>query len=174
MILLFSKSLLRHPLARSRVSDLTGLTAFQSVLDDPKHAASTEVKPRIKKIILCSGQVFAALHEHRQKHDIQDAAIVRVEELHPFPKKRVQEVLERYPAAEDIVWAQEEPYNSGAWYYLKDKIEHILGSHAWLSGRKVRYAGRASAAAVATGSKKLHAQEEAALVAAVFKTVVNS
>ncbi|XPS74220.1 Oxoglutarate dehydrogenase (succinyl-transferring) [Ascochyta lentis] len=153
LILFFSKSLLRHPLARSRVSELTGSTAFQPVLNDPKYTATLNIK--ITKLIFCSGQVFTALHEYRNEHSIMDVAIVRIEELHPFPSKRVQDVLDQFPAAKDVVWCQEEPYNGGAWYYVKDRLESVFNSRVDQGARELRYTGRRSAAAVATGSKRL-------------------
>ncbi|KAJ4344086.1 hypothetical protein N0V95_006378 [Ascochyta clinopodiicola] len=170
LILFFSKSLLRHPLARSQASELTGSTAFQPVLNDTEYAATPDLSSKVTKLILCSGQVFAALHEHRNKHGIVDAAIVRIEELHPFPSKHIQNALDQFPAADDVVWCQEEPYNGGAWYYVKDRLDHIFSSRSDQGLRKIRYAGRKSAAAVATGSKKGHVKEESALVADCFRS----
>lgn len=169
LALFFSKSLLRHSPARSKVSDLTDLTAFQPVLDDPQYATATGIDHVVDRVIFCSGQVFASLHEHRQKHNIEGAAIVRIEELHPFPRDHMQRTLDQYSEARDILWCQEEPYNSGAWYYMRDRLERILSRHEGQEPRKLRYAGRPSAAAVATGSKKVHAREEADLISEALR-----
>ncbi|OHW93440.1 alpha-ketoglutarate dehydrogenase complex subunit [Colletotrichum incanum] len=168
LIIFFSKSLLRHPLARSSVQDLTGDLTFRPVLTDPEHGASILPKDEIRRVILCSGQVYAALHKHREAMGIKDVAITRLEELHPFPWAEVKENLESYPGAETIVWAQEEPYNGGAWQYMRDRLETVARESEVLGDKRILYAGRGTGAAAATGSKKIHQQEEEKLLADAF------
>ncbi|OBR15093.1 Oxoglutarate dehydrogenase [Colletotrichum higginsianum IMI 349063] len=169
LIVFFSKSLLRHPLARSSVQELTGSSTFQPVLADPEHDGGSLVpRNEIKRVILCSGQVYAALHKHREARNIRDVAITRVEELHPFPWAAVRENLESYPAAETVVWAQEEPHNGGAWQYMRDRLETVTGESDTLRGRRIVYAGRGTGAAAATGSKKVHQREEERLLEDAF------
>uniref|UniRef100_L2FAL8 2-oxoglutarate dehydrogenase, mitochondrial n=1 Tax=Colletotrichum fructicola (strain Nara gc5) TaxID=1213859 RepID=L2FAL8_COLFN len=123
LIIFFSKSLLRHPLARSSVQELTGTSTFQPVLSDPEHGNSILPREETNRVILCSGQVYASLHKHREAKGIKDTAITRIEELHPFPWAEVKENLDSYPNAQTIVWCQEEPYNGGAWQYMRDRLE---------------------------------------------------
>lgn len=147
---------------------MTGSTAFQPVLQDPLYA-TTEKRGPVERVIFCSGQVFTLLQTHRQEHNITNTAIIRVEEIYPFPRDHVQRILEQFATAKDVVWCQEEPYNGGAWYYMRDRLERILSGDGGEGDRKLRYAGRVSAAAVATGSKKVHAKEEAKFIAEAFR-----
>ncbi|KAH8421771.1 oxoglutarate dehydrogenase (succinyl-transferring), partial [Colletotrichum scovillei] len=170
LIIFFSKSLLRHPIARSSVSDLTGSSIFQPVLEDPEHGRGN-ILPReeIDRIILCSGQVYAALHKYREAKGIKNVAITRIEELHPFPWAQAKESLESYPNTQKIVWCQEEPYNGGAWQYMRDRLETVIENSGVLGGKKIVYAGRGTGAATATGSKKVHQAEEAKLLQDAFE-----
>lgn len=120
-------------------------------------------------MILCSGQVYAALHKYRESKGIKNVAITRIEELHPFPWAEVKENLESYPNAQKIVWCQEEPYNGGAWQYMRDRFETVIENSSVLGGKKIVYAGRGTGAATATGSKKVHQAEETKLLEDAFE-----
>lgn len=171
MILFFSKSLLRHPLARSSIEDFTGDSHFQWIIPDPFHAEGEfQLKPReeVKRVILCTGQVFGALHKHRTTNKIDDAAVIRIEQLNPFPWALLKEELDSYPNAETIVWAQEEPLNAGAWSFTQPRIETLLNNTEHHNRRHVMYAGRAPSASVATGLKSTHMKEEQDLLDYAF------
>jgi 2-oxoglutarate dehydrogenase E1 component len=164
LINFFSKSLLRHPLARSNIEDLEGESHFQWIIKDPAHDANAEFKidshDKIKRVILCSGQVFAALFKHRQANNLTDTAITRIEQLNPFPWAQLKENLDSYPNAETIVWCQEEPLNAGAWSFAQPRIETLLNNTEHHDRKHVMYAGRNPSASVATGLKSSHMKEE--------------
>lgn len=166
LIIFFSKSLLRHPLARSSLQDLSDTAGFQPVLEDPSQPVPDS---EIEKVVLCSGQVFAALHEHREKQEDSNAAITRIEELHPFPYTNVLENLNRYPQAKEIVWCQEEPYNSGMWHYVRDRLEQVVQRSECHKATKIRYAGRPPGAVTASGSKRIHTEETRSLLKSAFQ-----
>lgn len=142
------------------------------VLDDPAHGqdATFKLKPHeeIDRIILCSGQVFTALSKHREAHKIDDAAVLRIEQLHPFPWEHLRDKLDQYPNAKTIVWCQEEPLNAGAWSFTQPRIETLLNSTQHHDRKHVMYAGRNPSASVATGQKKVHLKEEQDLVVTAF------
>ncbi|ROT34962.1 2-oxoglutarate dehydrogenase E1 [Sodiomyces alkalinus F11] len=161
LIIIFSKALLRHPLARSDVEEFVGESAFQWIIADPEHKTGAIKAPEeIKRVILCSGQVWAALHKHRAQHKIDDVAITRIEQLNPFPWQQLRENLDMYPNAETVVWCQEEPLNAGAWSFAQPRIETILNHTEHHDRKHVMYAGRNPSASVAAGNKGLHTREE--------------
>ena len=171
LILFFSKSLLRHPLARSDLDDFTGESHFQWIIPDPGHTDGTILPPdQIKRVILCTGQVYAALHKHRSQHseELKDVAFTRIEQLNPFPWAQLQENLDGYPNAETIVWAQEEPLNAGPWAFTQPRIETLLNHTKYHDRRHVMYAGRSPSASVATGLKGTHMKEELDLLNMAF------
>lgn len=164
LISFFSKSLLRHPLARSKIEDFTGDASFQWIIPDPAHESDAEFKidshDKIDRVILCSGQVFTALFKHREKNKLTNTVIVRIEQLNPFPWAQLRDNLDSYPNAQTIVWCQEEPLNAGAWSFTQPRIETLL-NHTQNHNRKhVMYAGRNPSASVATGLKSSHMKEE--------------
>lgn len=169
LIIFFSKSLLRHPIARSKIEDFTGETHFQWIIPDPAHGSAIDGPEKIERVILCSGQVYAALVKHREAHGIRDTAITRIEQLNPFPWAQLKENLDSYPNAKDIVWAQEEPLNAGAWSFVQPRIETLLNSTEHHNRRHVMYAGRNPSASVATGLKAMHVKEEQELLEEAFK-----
>lgn len=171
MIIFFSKSLLRHPIARSDISLFTDPSAtFQPVLADPEHETGEIDSPEnISRVILCSGQVYASLVKHRGTQGLRNTAITRIEELHPFPWREVEANLDRYPNAKSIVWAQEEHYNGGAWHYVRDRIDTVLRKSKQLSSTRLLYAGRGPSASPATGLKKMHEAEEKEFLDLSFK-----
>ncbi|KAI6950734.1 2-oxoglutarate dehydrogenase [Hortaea werneckii] len=164
LISFFSKSLLRHPLARSNLEDFTGESHFQWIIPDPMHEGNGDFqlqpKEEIKRVILCTGQVFATLFKHRQANNITDTAITRIEQLNPFPWAQLKENLDSYPNAETIVWCQEEPLNAGAWSFTQPRIETLLNNTEHHDRKHVMYAGRNPSASVATGLKSTHMKEE--------------
>ncbi|KAJ4252480.1 hypothetical protein NW762_011081 [Fusarium torreyae] len=168
LIIFFSKSLLRHPWTRSDVADFTGTSSFQPVIMDPEHGHSINDPDAIERIVICSGQVYAAIQKHRETQGIKDVAIMRIEELHPFPWAEVKSTLDQYQNAKTIVWAQEEHYNGGAWHYMRDRLEAVLSETDHHAGRGVFYAGRGPSASPAAGLKDLHYAEEKQLIHDVF------
>jgi 2-oxoglutarate dehydrogenase E1 component len=158
LIVMTPKSLLRHKHSSSTMTDLaTGW--FHTVIDD-----LGLIEPaRVKRLVLCSGKVYYDLLERRQPGDAQEIALVRIEQLYPFPADEYRAILERYANAREIVWCQEEPQNQGAWYQIRHRLQAALRpTHELL------YAGRESAAAPATGIHALHQREQEAVVAAAL------
>ena len=172
LILFFSKSLLRHPIARSDIEEFVGDSQFQWVIADPAHKTG-EIKSNdeIDRVILCTGQVYAALAKHRADNKIDNVAITRIEQLHPFPWEQLKENLDSYPNAKTIVWAQEEPLNAGAWSYTQPRIETLLNNTQHHDRKHVMYAGRNPSASVATGLKASHYKEEQDLLEKAFEVV---
>lgn len=168
LVIFFSKSLLRHPLARSSLSEFTGDSHFRWIIPDPDHGKTIDEPEKIERVIICSGQVYAALVKHRETNNIRNTAITRVEQLHPFPWAQLKENLDSYPNAKNIVWAQEEPLNAGAWSYTQPRIETLLNETKHHNRRHVLYAGRAPSASVATGLKAVHLKEEEDLLQDAF------
>ena len=158
LIVLTPKSLLRHPRSVSRLADLAD-GAFRLVLDDPRQPDPAEVR----RVLLCSGKIFFPLAERRDEAERGDLAIVRLEQLYPFPAAEVGALLRRYAAAPDVVWVQDEPANQGAWGFVRWRLEELLG------GRRLRYIGREEAASPATGSFQAHQAEEEALLGEALK-----
>jgi 2-oxoglutarate dehydrogenase E1 component len=154
LIVMTPKSLLRH---RSAVSSLDDLVAggFEPLLDDPQPLPGDGVR----RLIFCSGKVYYDLAQTRLERRIDDVAIVRLEELYPFPIERYAATIERYPNATSIVWCQEEPENQGAWYQIRHRLQEPLGTQHALT-----YAGRQGAAAPASGIHRLHVAQQEALV----------
>jgi 2-oxoglutarate dehydrogenase E1 component len=151
------KSLLRHELSVSAIEDLTR-GSFASVIDEIDDLPAQQVR----RVVLCSGKVYFDLLKARRKEGLRDVALLRVEQLYPFPNDEYEALLRRYPSAREVVWCQEEPQNQGAWYQIRHRLDH-------LSRRPVLYAGRAPAAAPATGIMKLHESEQQTLVEAALR-----
>ena len=164
----FSKSLLRHPLARSPIEEFTGESHFQWIIPDPEHGSSIAPPEEIERVILCTGQVYAALHKHRASKEYKNAAITRIEQLNPFPWAQLKENLDMYPNAKNIVWCQEEPLNAGAWSFTQPRIETLLNETEYHNRKHVMYAGRNPSASVATGLKASHLKEEIDLLDHAF------
>jgi 2-oxoglutarate dehydrogenase E1 component len=161
LILMSPKSLLRSPDAVSRIEDFVS-GSFQPVIDDPRFAAGDPDPARARRLLLCSGKVYYALCDVRDDSAFDDVAIARIEQLHPFPFDALERVLRRYPT-DDVVWVQEEPWNMGAWSFVQDRIRRILPA-----SRSLRYVGRRESASTATGSFRIHEQEEAELLREAF------
>jgi 2-oxoglutarate dehydrogenase E1 component len=159
LILMTPKSLLRHKLAVSKLEEMASGTTFHRVLwDDAPHDDA-----KIKRVILCSGKVYYDLFEERQKRELKDTVILRVEQLYPFPHKALLTELSRYKNAKTVVWCQEEPKNMGAFSFVEPHVEAVM-TELGLKVKRPVYAGRLAAASPATGLMSKHNQQQAKLV----------
>jgi len=158
MILMTPKSLLTRGEAVSRIEDLLDDKCFEEVLADPMEFESPN---QVNRVVFCTGKVYYDLAAYRDEHEIRNTAILRLEQLYPFHRKRIAELVEGFPNASKFVWCQEEPLNMGAWSYVFPRLEKVLD-------RKVRYAGRDRASSPAAGSKAVHYREQKALVERAF------
>jgi 2-oxoglutarate dehydrogenase E1 component len=159
LIVMTPKSLLRHKLAVSELKDFDAGTHFQRVIPDSGKLAKDE---KIRRVIITSGKVYYDLFEGRTAQNIDDVAIIRMEQYYPFPARELAAELKRYKNAE-VVWCQEEPENQGAWSFVDRRIEKLLGELQHKSARP-RYVGRPSAAAPACGQTSRHNEEQAKLL----------
>ena len=160
LIVMTPKSLLRHRLCVSGLDELAEGSSFHRVMPEIDEVAASE---SVRRVVLCTGKVYYDLLQQRREESISDVALLRVEQLYPFPAQTLADELARYPNA-GIVWCQEEPANMGAWTFVDRRIEEVLedvGSKA----RRPRYVGRHAAASPATGLLKRHNFEQKALVA---------
>lgn len=153
------KSLLRHKLAVSKFSEMGPGSSFHRVLWDDASPADDKVK----RIILCSGKVYYDLFEERQKREMKDTVILRLEQLYPFPRKALIAEMKRYKNAKMVVWCQEEPKNMGGWTFVEPHIENVLADLD-IKMKRPLYAGRVEAASPATGLMSKHNQQQAKLV----------
>jgi 2-oxoglutarate dehydrogenase E1 component len=160
LIIMTPKSLLRHKRAVSKAADFMGASHFMRILSDPNAPEDKDVK----RLVLCSGKVAYDLMDARDAAELKDTTIVRVEQLYPFPGDALTERLKRMTNLDEVVWAQEEPKNNGAWFFVEPFIEECLDK-AKVRASRPRYAGRKAAASPATGLAKRHQAEQAALVA---------
>lgn len=166
LILFFSKSLLRHPLARSSIDEFTEGTHFQWIIEDVELGKSIKDKAGIKRLVVCTGQVYATLFKRRQDIGDTETAFLKVEQYHPFPYRRLRDAFKTYPALEDLVYCQEEPLNMGAWGYMEPRLNATI-KEAELPV-SLRYAGRNPSASIAAGNKQKHHAEEEAFLDQVF------
>ena len=160
LIIMTPKSLLRHKLAVSAAADFTGDSHFKRILSDTNPPADKDVK----RLVLCTGKVAYDLIEARDRADDKHTAIVRIEQLYPFPGEPLTVRMKKMKALDEVVWAQEEPKNNGAWTFVEPLIEQSLAD-AKSAVKRPRYAGRAAAASPATGLMKRHQAQQGALVA---------
>src|SRR5271157_2412067 len=154
LIVFTPKSLLRHPRATSSLHDFT-TGGFVELLDD-----AAAHSPQVTRVIFCSGKIYYDLLAAREERQAAHVALVRVEQLYPFAAEQAAEILDRYAAAAEVVWAQEEPRNMGAWRVMREWLQPLLGA----TGREVRFVGRPEAASPATGSAKRHRLEAEEIV----------
>jgi 2-oxoglutarate dehydrogenase E1 component len=161
LIVMTPKSLLRHPLSVSRLEELSG-SGFQTVIDE-----IDDLKPSaVTRVVFCSGKVYFDLLKSRREAKTDSVAIVRIEQLYPFPTEEYEAVLRKYSNAREIIWCQEEPQNQGSWYQIRHRLQAKLGEN-----QELLYAGRAGAAAPATGIAALHEQQQKNLVTAALQGV---
>ncbi|UIT48607.1 2-oxoglutarate dehydrogenase E1 component [Xylella fastidiosa subsp. multiplex] len=154
LVVMTPKSLLRHKLAVSTLDELAN-GKFQHIIPDdaadPKH---------VKRIVMCAGKVYYDILENQQKRSQNDVAIIRIEQLYPFPRALLASELKRFNKATDVVWCQEEPQNQGAWYQIKHHLQAVLAH-----GQRLHYAGRSSSPSPAVGHMAEHMAEQESLVA---------
>ena len=164
LIVMTPKSLLRHPKA---ISDITALsnTGFQEVIDDPT------VKPAdVKRVMICTGKIYYDLMEERDSRKNKDVALIRLEQLYPFPEELLASTLARYANAREIFYVQEEPRNMGAWIYFQGMWGGALASFgARFPNLRLTYVGREVCASPAVGSKKLHDKEQKEIILRAFQ-----
>ena len=162
LVVMMPKSLLRHRLSSSPLDELSH-GRFQLLIDeiDPLDNAA------IRRVVFCSGKVYFDLLEARRAQARTDVALVRIEQLYPFPGSEYAAILARYPQAREVVWCQEEPQNQGAWYQIRHQLQRQL-----LRGQELYYAGRPGAAAPAPGIFQLHVQQQQELVATALSADV--
>ncbi|KIO35201.1 MULTISPECIES: 2-oxoglutarate dehydrogenase E1 component [unclassified Shewanella] len=159
LVVMSPKSLLRHPLAVSSLDELAEGT-FQNVIGEIDELDSSKVD----RVVFCSGKVYFELLEKRRKEKLDNVALIRVEQLYPFPHEDMAKILAQYQHVKDFVWCQEEPQNQGAWYCSQH--------HFWAAipaGAQLTYAGREASAAPACGYPALHAQQQESLINSALK-----
>jgi 2-oxoglutarate dehydrogenase E1 component len=154
LVIFTPKSLLRHPRAVSTIHDFTG-SGFIEILPD-----TTDDPKTVSRVVFCSGKVYYDLLLAREERKAEHIALVRVEQLYPFAADQAAEILGAYAKTAEVIWAQEEPRNMGAWHFIQDKMASVLDP----TNREIRYVGRPESASPATGSGKRHQAEQAAIV----------
>ncbi|HMT38642.1 MAG TPA: 2-oxoglutarate dehydrogenase E1 component, partial [Thermomonas sp.] len=154
LVVMTPKSLLRHKLAVSTLDELAN-GEFQRLIPD-----TTATAKKVRRVVLCSGKVYYDLLEEAQKRGLADVALVRIEQLYPFPRPELTAELQRFGTATEVVWCQEEPQNQGAWYQIQHHLRSCLQPKQSLS-----YAGRARSPSPAAGHLAEHVAEQVQLVA---------
>jgi 2-oxoglutarate dehydrogenase E1 component len=163
LVLMTPKSLLRHKLAVSNAADFTAESHFRRIMSDLNPPAAGETR----RLVLCTGKLGYELIEARDAAGDLGVEIVRIEQLYPFPSEPLVKRLQAMPALQDLIWAQEEPKNNGAWTFVEDLLEQCLVD-AGFNGMRPQFAGRHASASPATGLAKRHAAEQAALIEAAL------
>jgi len=163
LVVMTPKSLLRHKLAVSPLSDFAEGSRLQVVLPEVDTLVPAE---KVRRVVLCTGKVYYDLLAERRDKKIDDVAIVRLEQLYPFPELTLSRVLAPYINA-DVAWCQEEPENMGAWTFVDRRIEKALG-RIDMKVRRPVYVGRPEAASPATGQARVHNAQQQALVGAAL------
>jgi 2-oxoglutarate dehydrogenase E1 component len=164
LIVMTPKSLLRHRFSVSPLGDLSA-GRFELIIEDEPALDKADVT----RIVFCSGKVYYDLVEARELHNVTSTALVRIEQLYPFPVARYAEIIDSYANAREVIWCQEEPKNQGAWYQVRHRLQAPLKD-----GQHLFYAGRPSAAAPASGVFKLHLQQQQVLVEAALDLQVKA
>jgi 2-oxoglutarate dehydrogenase E1 component len=158
LIIFTPKSLLRNKDATSPLSEFTK-GGFQTIIPESKELKNDKVK----RIVMCSGKVYYDLAKKREEKGLEDVAILRAEQLYPFPHKAFSNEVKKYPNATEIVWTQDEPQNQGAWFFVQHYIHENM-----VEGQKLGYSGRAASASPAVGYSHLHQEQQKALVEGAF------
>ena len=158
LVIMSPKSLLRHKLAVSTIEEFSDLN-FRALIADSAKLTSAD---KVRKVVICSGKVYYDLFEAREAKKINDIALIRLEQLYPFPSKELQAELKKYKNAE-IIWCQEEPRNMGAWGFVSELIEEA-GLEVKHQNARPKYVGRVACASPATGYGSYHAKEQKALI----------
>jgi 2-oxoglutarate dehydrogenase E1 component len=155
LVIFTPKSLLRHPKAVSTMHDFTA-GGFTEILSD----TADQDPSRVSRVVFCSGKIYYDLAAARSQRNADHVAIIRVEQLYPFAASQARDLIARYPASAELVWAQEEPRNMGAWRFMQEQVQTLLEG----TRRELRYVGRPESASPATGSGKRHQQEQSEIV----------
>ena len=158
LVIMTPKSLLRNKDATSPLSEFTR-GSFQTVIPESKALKADKVK----RVVTCSGKVYYDLVKKREEKGYEDVAILRVEQLYPFPHKAFSTELKKYPNATEVVWCQDEPQNQGAWFF----VQHYLHENM-MEGQRLGYSGRAASASPAVGYLHLHQEQQKSLVEGAF------
>ena len=159
LVLMTPKSLLRAKDAGSPLSDFTK-GEFKTVIGE----VNSEINPeKVKRVIACSGKVYYDLVRSRTENKKTDVAILRVEQLYPFPHKAFGAEIKKYPHLTDVVWCQDEPQNQGAWFFVQHYIHENM-----VDGQRLGYAGRPASASPAVGYAHLHQEQQKALLEQAF------
>lgn len=165
LIVMSPKSLLRHPRVVSSLDELTQ-GAFREVIIDSTAAKDPS---KVKRVVLCSGKLYYELLEEREKNNNDGAtALIRIEQLYPFPGEQIAQAAKQFPNLKQILWAQEEPKNMGAYTFVAPRLQEIFSDLA-SRGISFRYVGRTERASPAIGSPKVHAQEQSEIIKGCFK-----
>ncbi|WP_424813279.1 2-oxoglutarate dehydrogenase E1 component [Roseococcus sp. YIM B11640] len=159
LIVMSPKSLLRHKLAISSLAEFGPGSGFRYVIPEVEAIAPEE---KVKRVVLCTGKVYYDLLQERQAKGVNDVALIRMEQIYPFPAQSLAQALAPYKNAE-IVWCQEEPENNGAWNFVDRRIEKVL-KDIGIKAKRPDYVGRAAAASPATGLAKTHTAQQEKLV----------
>ena len=158
LVVFTPKSLLRNPAAFSALRELAE-GRWQPVLDDP----AVGERGGVRRLVLCSGKVYYDAVADERRALAREMAIIRVEELYPFPAEELRALLASYPAVEEVIWLQEEPENMGAWTYIRPKLEELIGGR-W----SLRYIGRPPASSPAEGSMAQHVANQRAIIEQLY------
>jgi 2-oxoglutarate dehydrogenase E1 component len=161
LIVFTPKGLLRHPLVNSPAK-LLAESHWQSVIDDPE---LPKTRKDVENLLLCSGRIYVDLVTSDLRKENPDDAIVRIEQLYPFPRQAIKEIVESYPNLQSVIWVQEEPLNMGAWNFMHPRLRELL-TH---DGLPLIYVGRPESSSPAEGSSTLHRINQQALVEQAFE-----
>ncbi|MCP4007766.1 MAG: 2-oxoglutarate dehydrogenase E1 component [bacterium] len=161
LIVMSPKSLLRHPAASSKAEEFTH-GSFSRVIDDPAYEPGGRDPQETRRVVLCTGKVFYSLLTAREDSGFEDVALIRVEQLNPFPFDEIEHVLSRY-SARDVIWVQEEPWNMGYWSFVHERLLRALPK-----GKRIRYTGAQESASPATGSYRIHEEQQAEFIREAF------
>jgi 2-oxoglutarate dehydrogenase E1 component len=166
LIVFTPKFLLRYSKAASRLDELT-TGSFQEVISDAQFLGA-----QVKRVLLCSGKIYYDLVNKREELGRNDVAIIRLEQLYPFPLNQLQDILRRYSDTAELFWVQEEPENMGPWPFVEGQMQPIInpGGASGPLRRSLRYVGRAAAASPAAGAQKVHNDQQEALVSEAFSS----
>lgn len=162
LVIMTPKSLLRNKEAISPLSKLVS-GGFETVIGDQSGAKGAKTNANIKRLIACSGKVYYDLVNRRKEKNVDDVAIIRVEQLYPFPHKAFAAELKKYPELAEVVWCQDEPQNQGYWTFIQHYIMENMST-----GQKLAYAGRPASASPAVGYASVHNEQQKALLDTAF------
>jgi 2-oxoglutarate dehydrogenase E1 component len=160
LVVFTPKGLLRHPLTASSSNEFT-TGNWQRVIDDESLSGK---KTDVRNLILCSGRIYTDLVTSPLRREHLDHAIVRVEQLYPFPQEQLEGLLAEYPKLEGLIWVQEEPLNMGAWNYLRPRLRQLMDDRLPL-----HYVGRPESSSPAEGSSTLYRINQQSLIEHAFK-----